>query len=157
MHDFLTLDFRVGVVLSSSPAPASNHLNICSVDVGSLGHRQLVQGCNVLPGQRVIVICNVTPAQIRGVWSQGGLLVGYYEDERRVAAAPPKSAPVGASLMQGTAASPPIDIASPDNAWSRCCHRLSVCANGDICFDGTVLEIDGEACRLDSGLGATFR
>jgi len=79
------------------------------------------------------------------------------DDGRRIAVAPPKSAILGRSLMQGAITSAPIDLASPNNPWSRCCHRLSVSAHGDICVDGVAVDVDGENCKVAGGPGAIFR
>eukprot|EP00746_Dinoflagellata_sp_MGD_P138702 gnl/MRDRNA2_/MRDRNA2_72298_c0_seq2.p1 gnl/MRDRNA2_/MRDRNA2_72298_c0~~gnl/MRDRNA2_/MRDRNA2_72298_c0_seq2.p1 ORF type:complete len:872 (+),score=111.26 gnl/MRDRNA2_/MRDRNA2_72298_c0_seq2:59-2674(+) len=157
LQDLQALDLRVGMVLSSSPVPGTRHLSVCSVDIGSLGRRQVVQGCPVQPGQRVLVLCNIAPAEIHNIWSQGGLLVAYFEDGRRIPAAPPVSAAVGTAVLTSAGTVPPIDVTVPDNAWCKCRERLTIAANENLDFDGTVLEIDGMPCKVPGGHGGMFR
>jgi tRNA-binding EMAP/Myf-like protein len=157
LKDLASLDIRVGVVLATTPVPGTRQLSVCSVDLGSLGRRQVVQGCEVVPSQRVLVLCNIAPAEIHTIWSQAGLLVAYFDDGRRIPASPPASAPIGTSLLSVTSSSPPVDVIAPHNAWFKCRERLAISANGSLHFDESVLQIGGEACKVVGGHGGTFQ
>merc|ERR1712232_621133 len=73
-----SLELRVGVVMSATSVSGAEDLLSCTIDLGPNGHRHSVQGCLVVPGQRVLAICNLVDREIFGVLSQAGLLVAYY-------------------------------------------------------------------------------
>jgi methionyl-tRNA synthetase len=73
------MELRVGVVKSVEPHPRADKLLVLKADVGG-AEKQLVAGIRghydpqALVGKRIIVICNLVPAVLRGVESQGMLL-----------------------------------------------------------------------------------
>jgi methionyl-tRNA synthetase len=79
MADFEKLDLRVGIIQSAEKIEKSDKLLKLVVDIG-LEQRQVVAGIagkylpDVLIGKRIILICNLAPAKIRGVLSEGMLL-----------------------------------------------------------------------------------
>jgi methionyl-tRNA synthetase len=79
INEFKKVELRVGVVKSVEPHPNANKLLVLKVDVGG-AERQLVAGIRghyepqALVGKRIIVVCNLAPAVLRGVESQGMLL-----------------------------------------------------------------------------------
>ncbi|MCR5796002.1 MAG: methionine--tRNA ligase [Solobacterium sp.] len=80
--DFEKIDLRVGKVLSCERHPNADKLFVLKVDVGEKQPRQIVSGLaqSYTPGQvmgkKIVVICNLKPAVIRGVESMGMLLAG---------------------------------------------------------------------------------
>ena len=79
-EDFTKLDMTVGKVLECKVHPDADRLLISQVDVGS-GVIQIVSGIadiikpEQLVGQNVITVINLEPIKLRGVLSQGMLLV----------------------------------------------------------------------------------
>jgi len=151
------LELRAGVVLSVSIVSGAEHILRCSVDLGPCGKRQLVQGCTVVPGQRVLVFCNLVHREMFGLLSQGGLLVAYYKDGVPEAVAPPQSAALGASVWPEAQAFPLVDLTIPDNVWAQCQGKFSTSTSGQVFFQHKCLEVKGEACTVQSGAGAYFR
>jgi len=82
IDDFKKLDLRVAKVLSCERHPNADKLYVLSVDCGEAKPRQIVSGLaqSYTPGQvmgkNVVVICNLKPAKLRGVDSNGMLLAG---------------------------------------------------------------------------------
>ncbi len=78
--DFQKLELRTGRVVTAEPVPKAKKLLRLEVDLGTLGTRQIVAGLAErytapdLVGQQVIVLCNLEPAVIRGVRSEGMIL-----------------------------------------------------------------------------------
>ena len=76
---FMTVDLRVGTVELAERVPNSARLLRLIVDIGT-EKRQIVAGIadsyppEELVGKQVIVVCNLQPAVLRGVESQGMLL-----------------------------------------------------------------------------------
>ncbi|MEM4389465.1 MAG: methionine--tRNA ligase subunit beta [Candidatus Micrarchaeia archaeon] len=79
IEDFRKLELRVGVVRAAERVAGTDKLLRLTVDIGS--ERTLVAGIAThyvpeeLIGRRVIVLANLEPRTIRGITSQGMLLV----------------------------------------------------------------------------------
>ena len=87
MVDFKTwqeLDLRVGKVIEAEAHPDADKLIVLKVDLGSEA-RQIVAGLRehyepeALVGRSIVVLVNLEPAKLRGIWSQGMLLAGVEE------------------------------------------------------------------------------
>ncbi len=88
--DEFPADLRVGKVISVEDHPDAGKLYVLKVDVGS-EQRQLVAGLKAfLPREnildkKIVVVCNLKPAKLRGVESQGMLLAAEEKGGKRVA------------------------------------------------------------------------
>jgi methionyl-tRNA synthetase len=84
IRDFKRLDMRVGTVLLVDKIPGSDKLYRLEVDMGD-HKRQIVTGlveyyeANELRGKTIIVLCNLKPAKIFGIQSNGMLLTAEIE------------------------------------------------------------------------------
>ena len=82
---FQAMDLRVGEVLSAEAVPKADKLLKMEVDLG-FEKRVIVSGIKQhftledLPGQRVLVLLNLAPRKIRGVESQGMILMAESEE-----------------------------------------------------------------------------
>jgi methionyl-tRNA synthetase len=90
--DFLEwqkLDLRVGKILSVENHPNADKLYILEVDLGK-EKRKLVAGLKLyykpkeLIGKLCIIFCNLEPAVLRGVKSEGMILAAVSEDKKDV-------------------------------------------------------------------------
>jgi len=85
IDDFGKLDLRIGTVLSCENHPDSDKLLVSQVQIGP-EVRQIVSGLRPsfqakdLVGQQVVVVANLKAVKLRGVVSQGMLLVGEDKD-----------------------------------------------------------------------------
>jgi methionyl-tRNA synthetase len=83
------LDLRVGKILSVENHPNADKLYIIEVDIGT-EKRKLVAGLKQyykpkeLIGKLCIVFCNLEPAVLRGVKSEGMILAAVSEDKKEV-------------------------------------------------------------------------
>ncbi|MBU1229746.1 MAG: methionine--tRNA ligase [Proteobacteria bacterium] len=79
--DFQKLDLRVGTVLSCAKHPDADKLLVVQVALGEPEPRQIVAGLadrfspEDLVGRQVVVVANLAPRKLRGVQSQGMILV----------------------------------------------------------------------------------
>ena len=79
-EDFAGVELRVGQVVVAEAVPKAKKLLRLEVDLGPHGRRQIVSGIaeryqpEALVGKRIVVLCNLEPATIRGVRSEGMLL-----------------------------------------------------------------------------------
>lgn len=86
INDFAEVDLRVGIVKEAEVVPGTRLIKLI-VDLGPLGTRQIVAGLSQwykpeeLVGKRIIVVANLAPKRIKGIVSQGMILVaGCKED-----------------------------------------------------------------------------
>ena len=79
--DFQKLDLRVGTVLTAEKHPDADKLLVVTVALGEAAPRQIVAGLadrfspEELVGKQVVVVANLAPRKLRGVQSQGMILV----------------------------------------------------------------------------------
>jgi len=106
------LDIRAGLIKSAADHPNAEKLVVLNLDVGE--ERQIVAGIKQhytieqLNGKRILVVCNLAPAKLRGVESNGMLLAA---DDNGVVSllAPPEGAKPGERL-DGCAQAAQIDF-----------------------------------------------
>ena len=79
-EDFAKLDFRTGTITAAEAVPKADKLLKLTVDLGS-EQRTVVSGIaqffkpEELPGQPVVVVANLAPRKLRGIESQGMILM----------------------------------------------------------------------------------
>jgi len=84
------LDIRVGKIVSISKHPDAEALYVEQIDVGEKKPRTVVSGLALtipieqLEGRKVVVLCNLKPAKMRGVESFGMLLCASVDDPKQV-------------------------------------------------------------------------
>ncbi|MBI5148150.1 methionine--tRNA ligase subunit beta [Candidatus Pacearchaeota archaeon] len=87
--DWQKLDLRVAKILDVQQHPNADKLYLLDVDLGS-EKRKLVAGLKQhykpeeLKGKLCVVFCNLEPATIRGVKSEGMILAAVSKDEKTV-------------------------------------------------------------------------
>ncbi|MBA3044631.1 MAG: methionine--tRNA ligase [Candidatus Thermoplasmatota archaeon] len=107
------LDLRVAEVKTAGDHPNADKLLVLTVDVGD-GVRQLCAGLKKhytveeFIGKKIIVMCNLLPAKLRGIMSEGMLLAAS-EGEVVSLLAPPQDAKPG-DRIDGTSAAPQMTI-----------------------------------------------
>lgn len=85
-EDFQTMDLRVGTILSAEKVAKTKKLLKLSVDLGFDEPRTIVSGiaehfvAEALVGQQVQVLLNLAPREIKGIQSQGMLLMAENAD-----------------------------------------------------------------------------
>ena len=96
------VDLRVATILSARPVPDADRLLQLELDLGD-EKRQVVAGIaehfspEELPGRQVVLVANLAPARIRGVESQGMILVAQSEG-RMTLLSPAGDVPAGARI-----------------------------------------------------------
>ena len=80
IDEFAAVELRTGVVVEAGPHPDADRLLVMKVDTGDEEPRQIVAGIRSdwepeeLVGKTLVVCCNLKPAKLRGVESQGMML-----------------------------------------------------------------------------------
>ena len=100
-EDFQKLDIRIGTIVEAEKVASADKLLKLIVDLGE-EKRQLVAGIALqyepqeLPGKQVPIVCNLEPAKIRGVESNGMVLCVAMPEP--VLLAPVKKVPNGSKV-----------------------------------------------------------
>ena len=88
-NDWQKLDLRAGKILSVEDHPNADKLYVIEVDLGK-EKRKLVAGLKQhykpkeLIGKLCVVFCNLEPAVLRGIKSEGMILAAVSEDKKEV-------------------------------------------------------------------------
>lgn len=103
-NDFMKMDIRIGTILEAEKMPKADKLLILKVDTG-IDTRTIVSGIaehfkpEEIIGQRVTVLANLAPRKLRGVESQGMILMTETADGKLVFMNPDKdTVPNGATV-----------------------------------------------------------
>lgn len=102
-EDFVKLDIRVGEILEAQKIKKANKLLQLKVDIG-LEERTIVSGIaqhytpESLPGTKVCVLANLAPKKLRGVLSQGMILMAESVDGKLQFVDPGKDMPNGSVI-----------------------------------------------------------
>ena len=102
IEEFKKIELRIAEIVSASPHPQADRLLVLKVRIGE-EERTLVAGirahyeCTELVGKKVVVVANMTPAQIRGVTSEGMLLAAS-EGERLTLLVPEREIASGTTV-----------------------------------------------------------
>ncbi len=102
-EDFTKLDLRVGTIVSAQKVKKANKLLHLEVDLG-FETRTIVSGIaehfspEELPGTKVSVVANLAPRKLRGVMSQGMILMAEDSDGKLTFTSVPESMPNGSII-----------------------------------------------------------
>jgi methionyl-tRNA synthetase len=102
-EDFAKMDIRVGTILEAEKMPKANKLLVLKVDTG-IDVRTIVSGIaesftpEEIIGKRVSVLANLAPRALRGVESQGMILMTTNAEGKLVFINPDADAPNGATV-----------------------------------------------------------
>lgn len=102
-EDFAKMDIRIGTILEAEKMPKANKLLVLKVDTG-IDVRTIVSGIaesfspEEIIGKRVSVLANLAPRALRGVESQGMILVTTNAEGKLVFVNPDADAPNGETV-----------------------------------------------------------
>jgi methionyl-tRNA synthetase len=102
-EDFAKMDIRIGTILEAEKMPKANKLLVLKVDTG-IDVRTIVSGIaesfspEEIVGKRVSVLANLAPRALRGVESQGMILMTTNTEGKLVFVNPDADAPNGSTV-----------------------------------------------------------
>ncbi|MGV3636731.1 MAG: methionine--tRNA ligase [Flavobacteriales bacterium] len=102
--DFAKLDLRVGAITAAERVPKADKLLKLTIDIGESAPRTVVSGIAMhftpeeLPGQQVVLVANLEPRKMRGVESQGMVLMADGPDGKLIFVRPQEGAAPGAEV-----------------------------------------------------------
>jgi methionyl-tRNA synthetase len=98
------LDLRAGTITAAEKIPKADKLLKLAIDIGEAQPRTIVSGIaqhftpEELPGKQVLVLCNLEPRKMRGVESQGMVLMAEDAEGKLVFVQPGRAVPSGAEV-----------------------------------------------------------
>lgn len=102
--DFAKVDLRTGTIVAAEKVPKADKLLKLSIDIGEAQPRTVVSGIAAhyvpeqLPGQQVVLVANLEPRKMRGVESQGMVLMAEDATGRLVFVQPKDATPTGGEV-----------------------------------------------------------
>lgn len=102
--DFSKLDLRIGTITAAERVPKADKLLKLSIDIGEAVPRTVVSGIaqhftpEELPGQQVLLLCNLEPRKMRGVESQGMVLMAEDAEGKLSFVRPSQVLPAGSEV-----------------------------------------------------------
>lgn len=102
--DFAKLDLRVGTIKEAEKVPKADKLLKLSIDIGEAQPRTVLSGIaqhfapEELPGQQVVLVANLAPRKMRGVESQGMVLMAEDAEGRLRFVRPTEAMPAGSEV-----------------------------------------------------------
>ena len=102
--DFTKLDLRSGIIVAAEKIPKADKLLKLSIDIGEATTRTVVSGIaqhfspEELPGQQIVLVANLEPRKMRGVESQGMVLMAEDEKGKLVFVQPKNAVPPGSGV-----------------------------------------------------------
>ncbi len=105
-EDFSKMDLRIGTIVAAEKMPKTKKLLVLQVDIGT-ETRTIVSGIaefytpDTIIGQKVTVLCNLKPRALRGVESQGMLLMAKASDGQLVFVQPDSNHTAPSGMVVG--------------------------------------------------------
>jgi len=142
------LDLRVGRIVEVGQHPDAEKLYVEKIDLGEPSPRTVVSGLvdfvsvDEMRDRLVVVICNMKPAKMRGVESQGMVLCGSREEPKEVEplTCPDGSQPGDRVWVDGYKEGRPDEVLNPKKkVWDKLAVDLKVSGEGAAEWQGNSL------------------
>ncbi len=102
--DYAKLDLRIGTIVSAEKVEKADKLLKLSIDIGEASPRKVISGIakhftpDQVVGQQVILVANLEPRRMRGVESQGMVLMAEDSSGKLVFVQPAQVLPPGGEV-----------------------------------------------------------
>ena len=154
--DASRLEVRVGRVLTVEQHPGADHLFVETIDLGEPAPRTVVSGLvkfmarEQLLGARVVCVCNLKPAAMRGVVSQAMVLCASDAEHTRVElVVPPEGAPVGELLtFPGYPGVPDAQLNPKKKIWEAIQPELHTSSGCEARYREAAFTTSAGTCRV---------
>ncbi|GBF87385.1 methionine-tRNA ligase-like protein [Raphidocelis subcapitata] len=162
--DVSRLDIRVGFITKAWHHPDAESLYVEEIEVGEDAPRQVVSGLVKhvplveLTERKVLVLCNLKPAAMRGVTSQAMVLCASDADGKVELIDPPSGAQVGERVtVPGYLGDPDEQLNPKKKIFESVAPDLATDAARVACYKGVPLATSGGPCTAASVAGGGIR
>ncbi|KAL5542702.1 hypothetical protein UlMin_010412 [Ulmus minor] len=159
------LDIRVGQIIKAQKHPDADSLYVEEIDVGEGQPRTVVSGLvkfiplEEMQNRKVCVLCNLKPANMRGIKSQAMVLAASNSDYTMVELVePPKSANVGERVTFPGFTGEPDEVLNPKKkVWETLQVDLHSNAELIACYKDIPLTTSAGVCTVASICNGSIR
>lgn len=163
--DISRIDLRVGYIRKAWRHPDAESLYVEEIDVGEDAPRTVVSGLvNFIPesemqNRRVVLVCNLKPANMRGVRSEAMVLAATAPDGLTVELVePPADAKVGERItVEGFSAEPDEQLNAKKKIWETVQSELATDAERRACWRAMPLATSAGTCRVKTIVGGSIK
>ncbi|XP_031626413.1 tyrosine--tRNA ligase, cytoplasmic [Contarinia nasturtii] len=145
------LDIRVGKIVEVTKHPDADSLYVEKIDLGEAVPRTIVSGLakyvpiDQMENRFVAVLCNLKPAKMRGVESQGMVLCASTAEAVEPLKIPEGVAPGDKITVEGHSGSPDVQLNPKKKVWEKLQADLKTNANGEATWQNNfLLTSDGQ-------------
>lgn len=148
--DISRIDLRIGKIVDVQKHPEADSLYLEKIDLGEPTPRTIVSGLvkfvpiEEMQNRIVIVMCNLKPAKMRGVTSEGMVMCASTPEKVEVLSAPAGSVPGDLVHCEGYARTPDVQLNPKKKIFETVAPDLRT--NDDLiaCFKGAALHVPGK-------------
>jgi len=152
------IDIRVGLITNVQKHPDADSLYVEEIDVGEPAKRTVVSGLvkyiplEEMRNRKVLVVCNLKPAAMRGIKSQAMVLAASNDDHTIVElVSPPENAPVGERLKFPGFDGEPDEVLNPKKKiWETVQPDLHTTTDLIACYKGVPFTTSAGVCKVSS-------
>lgn len=163
--DISRVDLRVGLIRKAWKHPDAESLYVEEVDAGEAEPRTVVSGLvkfipeEAMQQRRVVLVCNLKPANMRGVKSQAMVLAATSGDGETVELVePPAGAAVGERVfVEGYPGEPDEQLNPKKKIWEAVYPDLATSSERVACYKGKPLQTAQGPCTVQSVVGASIK
>lgn len=148
--DIGRMDLRIGKIVEIQKHPDADALYLEKIDVGEDKPRQIISGLvrwhtlEEMQDRLVVVFCNLKPAKMRGILSEGMVLCASTPEKVELMVPPPGSVPGDLIHCEGYNRNPDALLNPKKKIWETVAPDLKT--NDDLvgCYKGAPLYIPGK-------------
>jgi methionyl-tRNA synthetase len=164
--DISRIDLRVGHIRKAWRHPDAESLYVEEVDVGEAEPRVVVSGLVAyipeaeMQDRKVVLVCNLKPANMRGIKSHAMVLAATSTDGKIVEfVEPPAGAVVGERVfVEGFTENEPDEVLNPKKkVWEAVQPDLKTDEGKNACYKGVALRTAAGVCTVKSVVGGSIK
>ncbi|XP_055353294.1 aminoacyl tRNA synthase complex-interacting multifunctional protein 1-like [Paramacrobiotus metropolitanus] len=152
------LDMRVGKIVEVDKHPDADSLYVEKIDLGEGQPRTIVSGLvkhvpiEEMRNRLVIVLCNLKPAKMRGVTSEGMVMCASTPDKVELLIPPNGSQPGDRVTFDGYPGTPDDQLNPKKKIWETVAPDLTVDANKTAIYKGVPFSVAGKGIVVSPSL-----
>lgn len=156
--DISRLDLRIGRILEVHKHPDADSLYVETMDVGEEKPRTIVSGLvkwysvEEMQNRLIVVFCNLKPAKMRGILSEGMVLCASTAEKVELINPPPNSKPGDLVHCEGYIRNPDAILNPKKKIWETLAPDVKTNDNLQVSFKGAPMYIKEKGYLLASTL-----
>ncbi|KAK3730035.1 hypothetical protein QZH41_009545, partial [Actinostola sp. cb2023] len=161
--DASRFDFRVGKITTIKKHPDADSLFVEEIDVGEESNRTICTGLvghipmEVLEGAMVVVMANLKPVKMRGIFSQGMVMCAKADEQWSVVTPPTGAVPGDRVVFDAYPGTPDAQLnpkkkASTLHIWEQCAPDFTTTAEGIPTYKGDPFRIPDKGLCTSNGI-----